>query len=50
MIACKNYDGDIISEIVATGFGSRNNMINQLVGYHGEAVFEANHGTVTKHY
>jgi isocitrate dehydrogenase len=39
-----------MSEIVANGFGSRNNMYNHLVGAKGEHVFETNHGTIPRHY
>src|ERR1700733_12496569 len=49
--ACKNYDGDVESDIVAQGFGSRGPMTSVLMtpdGATGEA--EAAHGTVTRHY
>ena len=48
--ACKNYDGDVQSDIVAQGFGSLGLMTSVLVNEHGLMETEAAHGTVTRHY
>lgn len=49
--ACKNYDGDVQSDIVAQGFGSLGLMTSVLVTPDGKVVeAEAAHGTVTRHY
>lgn len=49
--ACKNYDGDVQSDIVAQGFGSLGLMTSVLVTPDGATVeSEAAHGTVTRHY
>jgi len=49
--ACKNYDGDVQSDIVAQGFGSLGLMTSVLVCPDGKTVeTEAAHGTVTRHY
>lgn len=48
--ACKNYDGDVISDMVATAFGSLGLMSSVLVSPDGCYEYEAAHGTVTKHY
>ncbi len=49
--ACKNYDGDVQSDIVAQGFGSLGLMTSQLMTPDGKIVeAEAAHGTVTRHY
>lgn len=48
--ACKNYDGDVMSDMVATAFGSLAMMTSVLVSPEGHYEFEAAHGTVTKHY
>ncbi|MCE5234512.1 MAG: NADP-dependent isocitrate dehydrogenase [Clostridiaceae bacterium] len=48
--ACKNYDGDVMSDMVATAFGSLAMMTSVLVSPDGNFEFEAAHGTVTKHY
>ncbi len=49
--ACKNYDGDVQSDIVAQGFGSLGLMTSVLMTPHGKIVeSEAAHGTVTRHY
>ncbi len=49
--ACKNYDGDVQSDIVAQGFGSLGMMASQLTTPDGKIVeSEAAHGTVTRHY
>ncbi len=49
--ACKNYDGDVQSDIVAQGFGSLGLMTSVLMTPHGKTVeSEAAHGTVTRHY
>ncbi len=48
--ACKNYDGDVMSDMVATVFGSLAMMTSVLVSPGGVYEFEAAHGTVTRHY
>src|SRR5205814_2096621 len=49
--ACKNYDGDVQSDIVAQGFGSLGLMTSVLLTADGKIVeAEAAHGTVTRHY
>ena len=49
--ACKNYDGDVQSDVVAQGFGSLGLMTSQLMTPDGKIVeAEAAHGTVTRHY
>ena len=49
--ACKNYDGDVESDIVAQGFGSLGLMTSVLMTPDGQTVeAEAAHGTVTRHY
>ena len=48
--ACKNYDGDVMSDMVATAFGSLAMMTSVLVSPDGNFEFEAAHGTVTRHY
>lgn len=48
--ACKNYDGDVMSDMVATAFGSLAMMTSVLVSPEGYYEFEAAHGTVTRHY
>jgi isocitrate dehydrogenase len=49
--ACKNYDGDVQSDIVAQGFGSLGLMTSVLLTPDGKTVeSEAAHGTVTRHY
>lgn len=48
--ACKNYDGDVMSDMVATAFGSLAMMTSVLVSPDGYFEFEAAHGTVTRHY
>jgi isocitrate dehydrogenase len=48
--ACMNYDGDVMSDMVASGFGSLGLMTSVLVAPDGQFEFEAAHGTVTKHY
>jgi isocitrate dehydrogenase len=51
MVACKNYDGDVESDIVAQGFGSLGLMTSVLLSPDGQTVeSEAAHGTVTRHY
>lgn len=47
---CKNYDGDVMSDMVATAFGSLGMMTSVLVSPDGKYEFEAAHGTVTRHY
>lgn len=47
---CKNYDGDVMSDIVAAAFGSLGMMTSVLVSPDGKYEFEAAHGTVTRHY
>jgi len=48
--ACKNYDGDVMSDLVARAFGSMSMMNSVLVSPEGYYEFEAAHGTVTRHY
>jgi isocitrate dehydrogenase len=48
--ACKNYDGDVQSDIVAQGFGSLGLMTSVLIAADGVIETEAAHGTVTRHY
>ena len=49
--ACKNYDGDVQSDIVAQGYGSLGLMTSVLVAPDGKTIeAEAAHGTVTRHY
>jgi isocitrate dehydrogenase len=48
--ACKNYDGDVMSDMVASAFGSLAMMTSVLVSPDGAENFEAAHGTVQKHY
>ncbi len=47
---CKNYDGDVMSDMVATAFGSLAMMTSVLVAPEGYYEYEAAHGTVTRHY
>ena len=47
---CKNYDGDVMSDMVATAYGSLGMMSSVLVSPDGQYEFEAAHGTVTRHY
>jgi isocitrate dehydrogenase len=49
--ACKNYDGDVLSDAVAQGYGSLGLMTSVLMTSDGKVVqAEAAHGTVTRHY
>ena len=48
--ACKNYDGDVMSDMVSTAFGSLAMMTSVLVSPDGKYEYEAAHGTVTRHY
>ena len=48
--ACKNYDGDVMSDMVSTAFGSLAMMTSVLVSPDGNFEYEAAHGTVTKHF
>ena len=48
--ACKNYDGDVMSDMLSTAFGSLAMMTSVLVSPEGNYEFEAAHGTVTRHY
>ena len=48
--ACKNYDGDVMSDMVSTAFGSLAMMTSVLVSPEGNYEYEAAHGTVTQHY
>ena len=48
--ACKNYDGDVMSDMVATAFGSLSMMTSVLVSPQGFYEYEAAHGTVQRHY
>ena len=48
--ACKNYDGDVMSDMIATAFGDLAMMTSVLVSPEGHYEYEAAHGTVTRHY
>ena len=48
--ACKNYDGDVMSDMVASAFGSLSMMTSVLVSPDGNFEYEAAHGTVQRHY
>ena len=48
--ACKNYDGDVMSDMLATAFGSLAMMTSVLVSPDGNYEYEAAHGTVQRHY
>lgn len=48
--ACKNYDGDVMSDMVATAFGSLAMMTSVLISPDGVYEYEAAHGTVQRHY
>ncbi len=48
--ATKNYDGDVMSDMISTAFGSLAMMTSVLVSQEGNYEFEAAHGTVTRHY
>jgi isocitrate dehydrogenase len=48
--ACKNYDGDVMSDLLATAFGSLGMMTSVLVSPDGKYEYEAAHGTVQRHY
>jgi len=48
--ACKNYDGDVMSDMVSSAFGSLAMMTSVLVSPDGNFAYEAAHGTVTRHY
>lgn len=48
--ACKNYDGDVMSDMVASAFGSLSMMTSVLVSPEGNYEYEAAHGTVQRHY
>ncbi len=48
--ACKNYDGDVMSDMISTAFGSLAMMTSVLVSPDGNYEYEAAHGTVTRHY
>lgn len=48
--ACKNYDGDVMSDMVSSAFGSLAMMTSVLVSPDGTTEYEAAHGTVTRHY
>ena len=50
ILACKNYDGDVMSDMVSTAFGSLAMMTSVLVSPDGKYEYEAAHGTVTRHY
>ena len=50
MWACKNYDGDVMSDMIATAFGSLAMMTSVLVSPDGVYEYEAAHGTVQRHY
>ena len=48
--ACKNYDGDVMSDMLSSGYGSLAMMTSVLVSPHGYYEYEAAHGTVQRHY
>ena len=48
--ACKNYDGDVMSDMISSAFGSLAMMTSVLQSPNGEYEYEAAHGTVTRHY
>jgi isocitrate dehydrogenase len=48
--ACRNYDGDVMSDMVASAFGSLAMMTSDLISPHGFFEYEAAHGTVQRHY
>ena len=48
--ACKNYDGDVMSDMLATAYGSLSMMTSVLVSPKGVYEYEAAHGTVQRHY
>ena len=48
--ACKNYDGDVMSDMISAAFGSLAMMTSVLVSPDGTMEYEAAHGTVTRHY
>ena len=48
--ACKNYDGDVMSDMIASACGSLARMTSVLVSPDGKYEYEASHGTVQKHY
>ncbi len=48
--ACRNYDGDVMSDMIASAFGSLAMMTSELVSPHGYYEYEAAHGTVQRHY
>ncbi|MDL2287208.1 NADP-dependent isocitrate dehydrogenase [Eubacteriales bacterium OttesenSCG-928-G02] len=48
--ACKNYDGDVMSDMLATAYGDLSMMTSVLVSPHGVYEYEAAHGTVQRHY
>ena len=48
--ACKNYDGDVMSDMVSSAFGSLAMMTSVLVSPDGKFEYEAAHGTVQRHY
>lgn len=50
LLACKNYDGDILSAIVAQGFGQSGLVHTRLTNNNGVNLMEAGHGTITRHY
>ena len=48
--ACKNYDGDVMSDMISSAFGSLAMMTSVLVSPDGNYEYEAAHGTVQRHY
>lgn len=50
LLALMNYDGDVMSDMVASGFGSLGLMTSVLVSPDGKYEYEAAHGTVKRHY
>ena len=50
ILACKNYDGDVMSDMISSAFGSLAMMTSVLMSPHGYYEYEAAHGTVQRHY
>jgi len=50
LLAAKNREGDIFSEIVANVYSTHGLMYNEVRGKGGERLFETNHGTLERHY
>lgn len=50
LLAVKNIEGDILSEVVANAYATHGLMYNEVKGRNGEVMFETNHGTLSQHY